>query len=457
MDQQAMLDLLISNARTALKEFEPYTQEQVDALVKAACVTYKAHAEELSRECVEETRLGDYDSKVTKNSGSPDGVWYALKGKKSVGIIGYDEKEQLAYVASPKGIMSSVAPCTNPNLTVFFNACFALKGRNVLIVAPHPRAKKTTLHTVQIISEALAELGAPANLIQCIEEPSIELTQLLMGAVDVTIATGGAGMVKSAYSAGHPAFGVGPGNVQTIIDREFDYAEAIDQIIQGRTLDNGLICAGNQSIIFPREDEDKVAEQLAAKGALYVTDPETVEKFRVALFPDGAHINSKLVGQYTSTIAEEAGAEIPEGTTAIVLRADEKRIGADDPICGEKMCPVITAIPYDTFDDALAIAKTNLEYQGAGHSAVIHTNDRAKAERAGTTLPVSRMLVNQPGIFAANPALANGLNPTSTLGCGSWGNNSISENLTFEHLINISRIAWPKAPENIPAPESIWE
>lgn len=142
MDQQAMLDLLISNARTALKEFEPYTQEQVDALVKAACVTYKAHAEELSRECVEETRLGDYDSKVIKNSGSPDGVWYALKGKKSVGIIGYDEKEQLAYVASPKGIMSSVAPCTNPNLTVFFNACFALKGRNVLIVAPHPRAKR---------------------------------------------------------------------------------------------------------------------------------------------------------------------------------------------------------------------------------------------------------------------------------------------------------------------------
>ena len=247
--------------------------------------------------------------------------------------------------------------------------------------------------------------------------------------------------------------------MQTIIDREFDYAEAIDQIIQ-RTLDNGLICARSQSIIFPREDDGQglVAEQLAAKGALYVTDPETVEKFRAALFPDGAHINSKLVGQYTSTIAEEAGVEIPEGTTAIVLRADEKRIGSDDPICGEKMCPVITAIPYDTFDDALAIAKTNLEYQGAGHSAVIHTNDRAKAERAGHHASrVPACLVNQPGIFAANPALANGLNPTSTLGCGSWGNNSISENLTFEHLINISRIAWPKAPENIPAPESIWE
>ena len=198
MDSQEMLDQLICNAREALAAYEPYTQEQVDDLVKAMCVAFKEHAEELSRECVDETGLGDYDSKVIKNSGSPDGVWYALKGKKSVGIIGYDEKEQLASVAKPKGIMSSVAPCTNPNLTVFFNACFALKGRNVLIVAPHPRAKKTTYHTCEILNEALAAHGAPKNLIQCIEEPSIELTQLLMAAVDVTIATGGAGMVKSA-------------------------------------------------------------------------------------------------------------------------------------------------------------------------------------------------------------------------------------------------------------------
>ncbi|WP_308615924.1 aldehyde dehydrogenase family protein [uncultured Enorma sp.] len=456
MDSQEMLDQLICNAREALAAYEPYTQEQVDDLVKAMCVAFKEHAEELSRECVDETGLGDYDSKVIKNSGSPDGVWYALKGKKSVGIIGYDEKEQLAYVAKPKGIMSSVAPCTNPNLTVFFNACFALKGRNVLIVAPHPRAKRTTYHTCEILNDALAAHGAPKNLIQCIEEPSIELTQLLMAAVDVTIATGGAGMVKSAYSAGHPAFGVGPGNVQSIIDRGYDANEAVAMIVEGRTLDNGLICACNQSVIFPAEDEAKVAEALAANGAHYVTDPDEVEKYRTALFPDGAHLNKDLTGQYAADIAAAAGCEIPEGTRAIALRADPAHVGSDDPLCGEKMCPALVVVPYETFDEALAIAKANLDFQGAGHTAVIYTNDNDHAEQAGVYLPVSRMLVNQPGVFAANPALANGLNPTSTLGCGSWGNNSISENLTYEHLINISRIAWQKAPENIPSQEDIW-
>lgn len=456
MDNKQMLDTLIVNARAALKAFEPYTQEQVDALVLAACKTYKAHAEELSRECVNETRLGDYDSKVIKNTGSPDGVWYALKGQKSVGIIGYDEEEHLAYVAKPKGILSSVAPCTNPNLTVFFNACFALKGRNVLIVAPHPRAKATTLHTVRIINEALAELGAPENLIQCIEEPSIELTQLLMAAVDVTIATGGAGMVRSAYSAGHPAFGVGPGNVQTIVDRTFDLHEAVSQILDGRTLDNGLICAGNQSIIFPREEEETLVRELSEQGAHWVSDADEVEAYRSALFPDGTHISGDLVGQYPTAIAQAAGATIPEGTRAIVLRGEDNRTGAADPLCGEKMCPVIVAIPYDSFEQAVDIARANLEYQGAGHSAVIHTHDDDKARRAGVELPVSRMLVNQPGTFAANPALMNGLAPTSTLGCGSWGNNSISENLTFRHLINISRIAWVKDAADVPTPEEIW-
>lgn len=456
MEQKEMLALLIGNARTALAAFEKFDQEQVDACVKTVCEAFKAHAEELSKEVVEETRLGDYASKVIKNTGSPDSIWYALKDKKSVGIIGYDEKQKLAYVAKPKGILSSVAPTTNPNITVLFNACFAIKGRNVLIVAPHPRAKKTTLHTCAIINEALASQGAPKDVIQCIEEPSIELTQMLMAASDVVVATGGAAMVKSAYSAGHPAFGVGPGNVQTIIDRGFDYNEAIDQIIMGRSLDNGLICAGNQSIIFPREDEATVVETLKAKKAYYTEDKGEVEKFRKALFPDGVHINSNLVGRYPTDIAAEAGVTIPEDTSIIVLRGDEKRIGAADPICGEKMCPVCVALPYDTFEDAVAIAKANLLFQGAGHSASIHTHDDKKAEYMGVELPISRLLVNQPGVFAANPALANGLNPTSTLGCGSWGNNSISENLTYEHLINISRIAYRKDPKDIPSENDIW-
>ena len=456
MDNQQLVMSMVEKARVALAEFEKYTQEQVDECIKAMLLAFGEHAEELARETVEETRLGDLAAKIEKNAGSPDNIWYALKGKKSVGIIGYDEKEHLAFVAKPKGIMCSVAPCTNPNVTAVFNAAYALKGRNVLIVAPHPRAKKTTLHTVEIMNEALAKLGAPANLLQCIEEPSIECTQILMQNSDVIIATGGAGMVKSAYSSGHPAFGVGPGNVQTIIGKGFDYKEAAKQIVQGRSYDNGLICAGNQSAIYPASDEAAFLAAMKEAGAYYVDDPATVEKLRTTLFPDGRHINSKVVGQYPKTIAELAGIEIPEGTRIILVKVDKANAGDKDPLCAEKMCPVTIAIAVDSFEEGVAVAKKNLEYEGAGHSAVVHTYDNKKAEYAGVELPVSRLLVNQPGIFAANPAMANGFNPTSTLGCGSWGNNSISENLTYEHLINISRIGWMKKPEEIPTHEQIW-
>jgi succinate-semialdehyde dehydrogenase len=457
MDSLQLIESMVEKARAALKEFKKYNQEQVDACLKTMLLAFKDKAKELSKEVVEETGLGDYESKVEKNTGSPDGIWYALKGKKSAGIIGEDKEKRLKFAASPKGILCSVAPTTNPNITVLFNAAFALKGRNVLIVAPHPRAKKTTAHTVNILNEALAKLGAPKNIIQCIEEPSIECTQILMKQSDVIIATGGAAMVQSAYSSGRPAFGVGPGNVQTIIDKDFDYETAVAQIIIGRKFDNGLICAGNQSVIMPREDAAEIIGVFKENKAYYAENPEEVEKFRKALFPDGHVINKDLVGQTALKIAEAAGVKVPACTAVILLKGSSNKIGRNDPLCGEKMCPALVALTYDTFEEAVEIAKTNLLYQGAGHSAVVHTNDVKKAEYCGTTLPVSRLLVNQPGIFAANPALANGFNPTSTLGCGSWGNNSISENLTFEHLINISRIGWIRDEKDIPTSEQIWE
>ncbi|GHT79279.1 succinate-semialdehyde dehydrogenase [Spirochaetia bacterium] len=456
MDNMELVEGMVKNAKTAIAEFIKYDQKQVDACIRAMLLAFKAKAVELSKEVVEETGLGDYDSKIEKNTGSPDGIWYALKGKKSVGIIGEDKEKKLKFVASPKGILCSVAPTTNPNITVLFNAAFALKGRNVLIVAPHPRAKKTTLHTVQILNEALAKLNAPKNIIQCIEEPSVECTQILMKKSDVIIATGGAAMVESAYSSGRPAFGVGPGNVQTIIDQGFDYKEAAAHIVIGRKFDNGLICAGNQSVIAPRADVDQIVEALKANGVYYAESPEEVDRFRKALFPDGKTINKNLVGQNALAIARLAGVSVPENTAVILLKGDSNKIGGADPVCGEKMCPALVLLTYDTFEQAVEIAKTNLLFQGAGHSAVVHTNDQKKAEYCGVTLPVSRLLVNQPGIFAANPALANGFNPTSTLGCGSWGNNSISENLTFEHLINISRIGWMRDQKDIPNGEQIW-
>jgi succinate-semialdehyde dehydrogenase len=457
MNNSMIIDNMIDNAKQALAEFREFTQEQVDACIKAMLLAFKAEAEALSKEVIQETGLGDYASKLEKNTDSPDAIWYALKGRKSVGIIGEDKAKGLKFVAQPKGILSSVAPTTNPNITVLFNASFALKGRNVLIVAPHPRAKNTTKHTVEILNKALKEQGAPDHVIQCIEEPSIELTQQLMKKSNVIIATGGAAMVEAAYSSGRPAFGVGPGNVQTIIDRGFNYKEAAAQIVIGRKYDNGLICANNQSVIMPKEDAPEIIEALKENGAYYTNDIDEVDKFRKVLFPDGLHINGSLVGQSVRTIAEAAGVDVPEDAKVIVLQGDNAKIGAADPLCGEKMCPVLVALTYDTFEEAVDIAKTNLLYQGAGHTTVLHTYDEQKMEYTGVTLPVSRLLVNQPGIFAANPALANGFNPTSTLGCGSWGNNSISENLTFEHLINISRIGMLRDPKDIPTVEQIWE
>ncbi|MDR0671952.1 MAG: aldehyde dehydrogenase family protein, partial [Oscillospiraceae bacterium] len=216
MDNEQIVASMLHRARAALADFSRFDQARVDACLKAMLLAFKAHVEELSREVVEETGLGDYASKLEKNAMAPDGIWYALKGKRSVGVIGSDPEKCLTYVASPKGVLCSVAPTTNPNITVLFNAAFAIKGRNVLVVAPHPRAKRTTRHTAEILARALTEAGAPEHLIQCIEEPSIECTQLLMQRCDVIIATGGAAMVQAAYSSGRPAFGVGPGNVQTI-------------------------------------------------------------------------------------------------------------------------------------------------------------------------------------------------------------------------------------------------
>ena len=458
MKNSELLNTLIKNAQKALAEFEPYTQAQVDECIKAMCLALKENAVELAELAVSETGMGDVEAKIEKNSCSPDAIWYELKDKKSVGIIKEDPAQKLKYIAKPKGILAAIVPATNPNVTVMFNAAYALKGRNVLIFSPSSRAKKSAIRTCEIINEALKSVGAPDYLVQYIEEPSRELTNELMQRCDVVIATGGASMVNSAYSSGHPAFGVGPGNVQTIFDRDYsDYKTAIAQTVLGRKYDNGLICACNQSFIIPEEMESDLVSLMKEEKAVYFDDAETVEAFRKFLFPDGTHINPSIVGKNIQEIAKMMGLDIPGESVIAVLKINKENVGSKEALCGEKMCPVAICITYDTFEEAVDIANANLLFQGAGHSSVIFTDDVSKAEYCGLELPVSRMMVNQPGIFAANPALANGFRPTSTLGCGSWGKNSISENLNFEHLINISRIGWIKEKSEIPTPEQIWE
>lgn len=443
---------LIEKARIAQKEIEGYTQEQVDVLVRAIGKTVYDNAKLLAKETVKETQLGVVEHKIIKNTEKPMGLWNDLKDKKSVGIIKEDKEKGIIYVAKPIGVVGCVSPTTNPNITPMGNAMIAVKGRNSLIVSAHPRAQKCTTLTVDLINEELRKLGAPENLIQIIDEPTLEATQELMRLADVVIATGGMGMVKAAYSSGKPSYGVGQGNVQVIFDRDIDYNKAVVTTIGGRMFDNGIICAGDQSFIVPKEKQEEIMKIAEANGALYISDNETVDKFRKVIFDNGK-LNRDVVGKTPDYIGELAGIEISKDIAIIILKVDAK--GDEDLLCGEKMCPVMITHSYSMFKDAVAIAKDNLLYQGAGHSAAVHSNNREHIEYVGEELPVSRILINQSGTGAGGN-FGNGLEETVSLGCGSWGNNSISGNLTYEHMINITRMSYAYDKHIIPSPEEVW-
>jgi len=439
MSVQEKLDGMMAKSRAALKELENYSQEQVDALCRAMCLEFKKHAIELSKEVIEETRLGNYDHKILKNTGTPDGVWGSIKGKKSVGIIEDDPSRGIMFVGRPKGVVVVVAPTTNPNITALCNGVLAVKGRNTCIICSHPRAKKTTQNTVRILSEAMEKLGAPKNIIQAVEEPSVELTQKMMAIGDIVIATGGMAMVKAAYSSGKPAIGVGSGNVQSIIDRDADLKEAVGMITMGRGFDNGQVCACNQSAIIPAEKYDEVIGLFKENKAFYVDNPADIDKIRRTVFKDGVH-NTAVVGQTAVQVAELCGLSVPPDTSILVVKGDNKKVGANELLCGEKMCPVLIAIPYDKFEDALAICKANLLYSGTGHSACIYSNTQGHINQMSEIMPVCRIVINQPGMGAGNAFGNNALTPTTTLGCGSYGNNSLDENLNYRHLINVTQV-----------------
>lgn len=454
MDNKAVINEMVAKAKKAQEGIANYNQEQVDALVRVIGKVIFDNAEVLAKEAVTETRMGVYEDKVAKNMGKSRTIWNSLKGKKSVDIIGQEEgKVGITLVAKPKGVVGAITPTTNPIVTPMCNAMFAIKGRNAIIVAPHPRSKNCSAHAVNLMNDELRKLGAPENLIQIIEEPSVELTGELMGAVDVVVATGGMGMVRAAYSSGKPAFGVGAGNVQVIIDKDYDYNQAAKDIIAGRKFDNGIICSGEQSIIAPVEKHAEIMKAFVDNGAYYIEDEETIEKFRKIMFINGS-INGKLVGQSVQFIADLAGVKVPEAAKIVILKA--KGAGELDVLCKEKMFPYMITLTYKTFEEGVEIAKTNLLYEGAGHTAAIHSNDKVHVEFAGAALPISRLVVNQPSSTGAGGSFNNGFNPTTTLGCGSWGNNSISENFTYYHLINISRIGYFNKDAKVLTPEEIW-
>ncbi|MCL2060285.1 MAG: aldehyde dehydrogenase family protein [Oscillospiraceae bacterium] len=449
-----LIQQYVDRARAAQAVLARYDQAKVDAIVKAIAKYVYDNAEILAKMAVDETRMGVYEDKVQKKKGKARIIWNALKGKKSVGVLRVLEQEGLIEVAKPMGVVAAVTPCTNPIVTPMCNAMFAIKAGNAIIVAPHPRAKGCAMHLDGAYRAILRGLGAPEDLYQTLPAPSNEQTQELMRSCDVVIATGGMGMVKAAYSSGKPSYGVGTGNVQCIFDTGIDYAKAVPKAIAGRIFDNGIICSAEQTVIAPKGDYDKVIAEFVKNGAFYVDDAKTVEMMGERLFPGGV-IAKEAVGQPVAKVAELAGVDVPEGTKLIIVKPGS--YGKGNVWSKEKMFAVMSAYVYEDWEGAVAIARANLEAEGIGHSVAIHSDDRAHIEYAGLNLPVSRVLVNQICATQNGGSFANSLNPTTTLGCGSWGNNSISENLFYTHLYNVTRVASEKPEWRQPTDSEIWD
>lgn len=445
---------LVAQARAAQAVYEQMSQEEVDAIVKGIAKYVFENAAPLARMAVDESGIGLYEDKILKNKGKSRTIWNNLKDKKSRGVIGEDPDSNLVLVAKPMGVVGAVTPVTNPIVTPMCNGMFALKAGNAVVFAPHPKAQQCCELLTDEFMKVVRANGGPEDLVQVVRNGSIEKTKELMQAVDVVVATGGPAMVKSAYSSGKPSYGVGAGNVPVIIDRGVDAKAAVDKIVTGASFDNGIICSHEQFVFAPEEEYAQTLRLFDETGKVWITeDEEQIDALRDLVFPDG-HLNKDVVGRSPHEIGAMVGIDVPESARLILLPA--KGAGTDDVLAKEKLCPVIAILPYRTFDEAVAKARANLLVEGAGHSAALHSENDDNIRAAGVHLPVSRLVVNQPSSLTAGGSLTNGFAPTTTLGCGSWGGNSISENLDYKHLMNVSRIGKPIADKPVPTDEEIF-
>jgi len=443
---------MIKKARVAQKELESYSQEEIDLLVKLIGKVVFDNAPMFAKMAVEESSMGTYESKLAKKLGKSRILWNSLKGKKSIGVLSEDEEKGIIEIAKPVGVIGALQPCTNPIVTPMANAMNAVKCGNPIIIAPHPRTSNCTKVYIDMIYKAWEGIKHPDNIIQFLQPDSMDVVQELMSAVDVVVATGGPGMVKAAYSSGKPSFGVGPGNVQCLLDTGVSIKDSVEKIINGRVFDNGIICSGEQTIIYPKSVKDELYNELSLAQCHIIKDSGQIEKLKSVLFTDG-HIDKNAVGKSAIFLAEKAGLSLPDTTKVILIP-----VSNDDSASlfrKEKMFPVIALFEYDSFDQAIDIALENLNIEGKGHTVCIHSNNSDHIRDLGLRAPVSRVVVNAICATTAGGAYTNSLNPTSTLGCGTWGNNSISENFYYKHCMNITRIALP-IEGSAPTDEDLW-
>ena len=441
---KSTIDCLVTNAQEALKYFSTYSQEQADRIVESMVAAGVANAERLGQMAYEETLMGVAGHKVAKNIAATQVIGDYLRDKKSVGVIG--EEDGVVRIAEPFGVIAALTPTTNPTSTVMFKAIIALKGRNTVVFAFHPRGQQCGVEAAKLMLDAAVEAGAPMNCIQWIEDPSVDATSCLIKhpGTSLILATGGKAMVHASYTSGHPAYGVGPGNVPAFIEKSADLEQATDNIILSKTFDNGVICASEQNIIF---DDQQIAEaaleKFKEKGA-YIVNEEEKAKLAEAMFDREKNIPvMDVVGRSAKKVAEFAGFTVPEDTTVILVPLDD--IGSGDLLSGEKLSPVLGYVVADCREKAIQLACEMLEFKGAGHSAAIHTSDDKAFEEYALAVPAGRILMNQPSVLGAVGGEYNNLLPTFTLGCGARGGNSTSDNIQYFHLLNIKRAAKPKA------------
>ena len=456
VDSAETLERKIAEVREAQAKFATYSQEQVDEIFKAAALAANQQRIPLAQMAVEETGMGVVEDKVIKNHYAAEYIYNAYKNAKTCGVIEEDKAFGVKKIAEPLGLIAAVIPTTNPTSTAIFKTLISLKTRNGIIISPHPRAKASTIAAAKVVLDAAVAAGAPKNIIGWIDVPSLELTNLIMKEADTILATGGPGMVKAAYSSGKPALGVGAGNTPAVIDESADILLAVNSIIHSKTFDNGMICASEQSVIVNEKIYDKVKAEFAARGCYFLNKDET-EKVRKTIIINGA-LNAKIVGQKAATIASLAGVQVPETTK--ILIGEVESVDISEEFAHEKLSPVLAMYKAKTFKEALDKAERLIADGGFGHTASLYVNpvtEQAKIDEFGARMKTCRILVNTPSSHGGIGDLYNfKLTPSLTLGCGSWGGNSVSENVGIKHLVNIKTVAerrenllWFRTPSKV--------
>lgn len=450
-----MINDLVERAKIASREFMKLDQDSVDRIVKAMAMAAIDNHMLLAKLAVSETKRGIYEDKIIKNMFASEYVYHSIKYDKTVGVIEKNDEEDYSLIADPVGIIAGVTPVTNPTSTVMFKSLISSKTRNVIIFGFHPSAQQCSVKTAQILKEAGIKAGAPEDFILWIEQPSVEATTMLMKhpGVNLILATGGTNMVKSAYSCGKPALGVGPGNVPCYIDKTANLERSVTDLIMSKSFDNGMICASEQAVIIDEEIKNAFEEKMKKYGCHFVTPDEKILLTAYMFDKDNA-LNNKVVGQSPYNIAQEAGFLVPKDTKILVV--SENGVGRDYPYSKEKLSPVLAYYTVNSSFEGIKLAEELVEFGGLGHSAVIHSNDKSVVLEFSKTVKVGRIIVNSPSTHGAIGDIYNTNMPSLTLGCGTFGGNSTTENVSSVNLINIKRVAkrrvnmqWFKIPEKI--------